>query len=124
MKAPAQFDVRWAAAAEADLAAIVAYIAQADPRTARLLLQEIRAQAEALYTLPHRGRVVPELHAHGVTLFREIIHPPWRIIYRIEAAAVHVLTVLDARRNLEDVLLERLVRSDRRAAHAKAPPLS
>ena len=35
---------------------------------------------------------------------------PYRIIYRIEEDTVTVLAVLDGRRDLEDLLLERLIR--------------
>jgi toxin ParE1/3/4 len=35
---------------------------------------------------------------------------PWRIIYRIATPSVFVMTVIDGRRNVEDILLERLTR--------------
>ena len=41
---------------------------------------------------------------------RELIESPWRILYRIEADTVYVLAVIDARRNVEDLLLDRFVR--------------
>jgi hypothetical protein len=36
---------------------------------------------------------------------------PYRIVYRIEGDTVTVLGVLDGRRDLEDALLERLLRN-------------
>jgi len=48
--------------------------------------------------------------AQGVGHYRELIIPPWRVIYRFSGDTVYVLSVLDSRRNLEDVLLERLIR--------------
>jgi toxin ParE1/3/4 len=59
--------------------------------------------------LPERGRIVPELREQGIILYREIILAPWRVIYRIVGQTVYVLAVLDARRNLEDILLDRFV---------------
>ncbi|NBC14420.1 MAG: plasmid stabilization protein, partial [Gammaproteobacteria bacterium] len=38
------------------------------------------------------------------------IERPWRLVYRIETDAVQVMAVLDGRRDLRSVLLERLVR--------------
>jgi len=35
---------------------------------------------------------------------------PWRVIYRIEKKCVYVVSVIDCRRNVEDVLLERLLK--------------
>ena len=42
--------------------------------------------------------------------YRELITTPYRLIYRVRSRDVLVLAVLDARRNLEDVLLDRLLR--------------
>ncbi|MDD4169451.1 MAG: type II toxin-antitoxin system RelE/ParE family toxin [Desulfotomaculaceae bacterium] len=41
--------------------------------------------------------------------YRELIAPPWRIIYKIEGNKVLVLAVINARRNVEDVLLDRFI---------------
>jgi hypothetical protein len=54
--------------------------------------------------------VVPELAAIGVRGYREIICAPWRIVYRIAGLKVYVLAVLDSRPNVEDLLLDRLLR--------------
>lgn len=43
--------------------------------------------------------------------WRELIVRPWRIIYRAEGDLVTVLALFDGRRDLEDVLLERLIRT-------------
>jgi toxin ParE1/3/4 len=56
-----------------------------------------------------RGRIIPELQAQGVLQYRELIVSPWRIIYRIAGQKVFVLSVLDARQNIEDILLKRLL---------------
>jgi len=60
--------------------------------------------------MPTRGRIVPELKRHGVTGFRELIERPWRMIYFIKGKRVSVVSVLDGRRQLEDLLLERFLR--------------
>ena len=54
--------------------------------------------------------IVPELQAQAVLFYRELLHKSWRIIYRIETNTVYVLALLDARRNVEDLLLNRLIR--------------
>jgi hypothetical protein len=52
---------------------------------------------------------VPELEDQGILLYRELIIPSWRIIYRISEMKVCVLSVLDARQNVEDILLKKLI---------------
>ena len=41
---------------------------------------------------------------------RELIEGPWRILYRFDERFVFIVSVLDARRDLAGLLLERLVR--------------
>jgi plasmid stabilization system protein ParE len=107
---PRKFAVRWAKVAEQDLEEIVDYVALDSIDEALRILAKLRGEAAALATMPRRGRVVPELQAQGVSVYHELIVSPWRIIYRINEQQVHVLAVFDSRRNLEDILLERLTR--------------
>lgn len=105
------YDVIWSETSEKDLIGIVEYIAADNPSNAFEIFKEIKQKASRLYTFPERGRIVPELKDQGIVLYRELIVPPWRMIYRISGKTVYVLSVLDSRRNIEDILLERLIRS-------------
>jgi len=102
------YKINWANVAENDLIEIIEYISVDSPANALKILQKIKKTASSLYSLPERGRVVPELQDQGILIYREIVIQPWRIIYRISENDVYVLTVLDARRNVEDILLKRL----------------
>ena len=104
-----KFDVIWAQVAENDLKEIIEYIATDSPAQALKTLQKIKQQASRLYTLPERGRIVPELQDQGILLYRELIVPPWRIMYRVSEMNVYILSVLDARQNVEDILLHRFM---------------
>jgi len=103
------YEIIWAVVAENDLKEIIEYIATDSPANALKILKRIKQKASSLYTLPERGRIVPELQDQGILLYRELIIPPWRIIYRISEIKVYVLSVLDARQNVEDMLLKRLI---------------
>ncbi len=102
------YEVVWSEAAERDLIAIVQYIAEDSPARAFEILKKIRRKASRLRTFPDRGRIVPELRQQGINQYHELILPPWRVIYRISTKRVYVLTVLDSRRSVEDLLLQRL----------------
>jgi toxin ParE1/3/4 len=104
-----KYDIIWAGVAENDLNEIIEYIASDSPSNALQTLKKIKQKASSLYTLPERGRVVPELQDQGILLYRELIVSPWRIIYRKSDMKVYVLSVLDARQNVEDILLKRLI---------------
>jgi toxin ParE1/3/4 len=103
------YEIIWAVVAENDLKEIIEYIATDSPANALKILKRIKQKASSLYTLPERGRIVPDLQDQGILLYRELIIPPWRIIYRISEMKVYVLSVLDARQNVEDILLKRLI---------------
>jgi toxin ParE1/3/4 len=103
------YKIEWAEVAEKDLKGTVEYIAKDSPTNALKILKKIKQKASSLYTFPERGRIVPELLDQGILTYRELIIPPWRIIYRISEMKVYVLSVLDARQNVEDILLKRLI---------------
>ncbi len=105
-----KYRVYWTEAAEGDLRAIIEYIHANNPCAAKDNLGKIRSKTLSLYSFPQRGRVVPELKGYGILQYRELVIPPWRVIYRVSEFEVYVLSVIDSRRNVEDVLLERLVR--------------
>ncbi|MCX5846194.1 MAG: type II toxin-antitoxin system RelE/ParE family toxin [Deltaproteobacteria bacterium] len=104
-----KYDIIWAGVAENDLEKIIEYISTDSPANALSTLKKIKQKASSLYTLPERGRTVPELQDQDILIYRELIVPPWRIIYRISEMKVYVLSVLDARQNVEDILLKRLI---------------
>jgi toxin ParE1/3/4 len=106
-----KYDVVWSNIAENDLKNIVEYIADDSPANAIKIFKRIKDRANSLYTFPERGRIVPELRDQGILQYRELIISPWRILYRIAEKKVLVLSVLDSRRNIEDILLKRLTNS-------------
>jgi len=106
----ASFRVLWTETAICDLESLVGYITADAPINAGKVLARLKSKAESLRTTPERGRLVPELVQHGLPIWRELIVRPYRILYRIDGRTAYVLAVLDSRRDLEDVLLERLIR--------------
>ena len=104
-----KYKVEWAVVGETDLKQIIDYVASDSPGNALQILKTIRQKASSLYTFPERGRIVPELQGQGINIYRELIVAPWRIVYRISDVTVFVLTVIESKRNVEDILLNRLL---------------
>lgn len=105
-----KYKVEWAAVAESDLKQIIDYIASESPGNALQMFKKIRQKASSLYAFPERGRIVSELQGQGIRIYRELIIAPWRIVYRISDGIVFVLSVIDSRQNVEDILLNRLIK--------------
>ena len=104
-----KYAVIWASAAENDLARIIEYLAVDNPANALKVLDKLKKKAANLHHSPKRGRIIPELQEYGIYQFRELIIAPWRLIYRVQMNEVYVLAVLDSRRNIEDILLKRIL---------------
>ncbi len=106
----ADFQVLWTDAARLDLGRIVELISEENPANALTVLARMERRCQTLAALPERGRIVPELRAVDILTYRELLEGPWRIVYRYDADRIYVVAVLDARRDLSGLLLERLIR--------------
>jgi len=104
------FEIEWTEVALADLEELVSFIEREEPAAAPAVLQRLEQAAQRLARNPQRGRVVPELARFEIRLYRELIVRPWRILYRVGQRRVFVMAVLDGRRDLEALLLSRLLR--------------
>ena len=104
-----RFGVEWAQPASKDLENIIDYISQDNIDTAITIFEKITSKCSALNQFPDRGRIVPELKAYGILSYRELIISPWRVIYRTSNQKVYVLAVLDSRRSMDDILIERFL---------------
>lgn len=95
-------------AASDDVAGLLDYVmATRDLAAATALDQRLDDALANLARPPDRGRVVPELRARGISIYRELQRPPYRIVYRTVGAEVWVLAIVDGRRDLDSLLFER-----------------
>lgn len=87
--------VTWSALAERRALEAVDYIAQDRPQVAAAWLEELIERVGDLDQFSRSGRVVPEI---GLPAYREILHAPYRVIYRVDASRVLILTLRHSRR--------------------------
>lgn len=98
----------WTPVAQKDLESVVDYISRENKRIALKVFHSIRKRTSFLYQYPQRGRFIPELsHIPGLS-FRELVISPWRLVYRTRKDRVEILAFFDGRRDLSEVLFERL----------------
>jgi len=105
------YKVRWTSNAKEDLLSIVAHIKEDSPSIAREIYQKIKKKANSSNFSPLRGRVVPELQKESITMYRELISSPWRIMYKVDNDTVYIMAIFDSRQNVEELLLQKLLRS-------------
>ena len=105
-----RYDVAWTEVASHDVERLASYLLDEAPLRAERILLRIMSRGESLEFFPERARTPRELRAIGDQTWLEIQEPPWRSIYRIAGKkTVEIHGVLDGRRSLEDILVERLL---------------
>lgn len=105
-----RFEIAIAKEAEGDLDALYDYIARADGiAQANAIEDRLMEAILSLGNTPARGKVPPEMQGLGITDFRELQLPPWRIFYYINQDIVGVVAILDGRRNVAELLQRRLL---------------
>ena len=93
-----------------DLERIHDYIFHHDsPGRADYVIGKIEKTFGKLTLFPQRGAYPPELLEVGIKEYREVFFKPYRIIYRIQDNKVYVMMIADGRRDLQTLLLRRLL---------------
>ena len=94
-------NLNWSVRALTRLDTIHTYIAQDNPAAAQRILQQIVRRAGQIAAFPGSGRRVPDYARDDV---RELIEGEYRLIYRILADRIDVLTVMHCAQLLPDDL--------------------
>ena len=93
--------VRWTPQAVEDLAAIRDFIARDSPRYAAITVERIVVAVDILEQFPLSGRIVPERSRDDL---RELVRPPYRIVYRVLEDRLDIVTVFRSSREIPDDL--------------------
>ena len=96
--------------AEEDLNEIVDYYFSRSPDYIERIITEFEETVMSLQKHPKSGRTVPELERQGITKYRELIQEYYRIVYEISGNTIIVHTIIDGRRNFEDIIISKLSR--------------
>jgi plasmid stabilization system protein ParE len=104
-----RFRVEWSRQAGKDLLNSIDYLSRDSNDAAINIFEKIKFKCESLNQTPERGRIIPELKEFGIFNYHELIVKPWQIIYRMSDKKVYILAVIDSRRNIEDILIERFI---------------
>jgi len=109
---PDRYGIEWAPIARGDLDAILEYIATRDcVEAAGEVYNKLLHRIESLATYPARCRIPPELKEVGIVEFRELRVVPYSVFFRIRRETVGIVGILDRRRDLQELLLERVLRA-------------
>ncbi len=96
-------EVVWSPLAVARVTEAAEFIAEDKPDAAARWVDGVFEAVARLARFPRRGRAVPELCREDV---RELLHGEYRIVYRVEAERVLILTVRHGRRLFDESEIE------------------
>ena len=88
-------EVRWTQQAVDDLTAVRDFIARDSAVYAQLVVERLYSAVGQLRDFPDSGRVVPEREQPHL---RELIRPPFRIVYQRQPEIVEILTIVRSSR--------------------------
>jgi len=103
------FKVYWTRSAQSDLLEIIDFIKTDSKNNAKNIIEKIKKKSHELNKMPFRGIVVPEFREFNIDKYREIIISPWRVIYLIDNQSVFILSVVDSRRDIEELLYKKIM---------------
>lgn len=92
--------VYWTAEARTRLLDIQAYIAKDSPNAARQVTERLLRRSRSLATPPLIGRRLPEYPNEEL---RELLERPFRLIYRVTAERIEIVTVKHYRQKLVSI---------------------
>ena len=105
-----KYEVLLTEGAERDLESIYDYIAEFDCKAnADYVLDRLLEVVESLTAFPERGAYPKELVALGIRDYRQTAFKPYRVIYRVMAQKVYIYVIADGRRNMQSLLVRRLL---------------
>ena len=86
------------------------YLCEVSDCVAAKIIDGLEAAVNNLAEFPERGSVPKELLSLGIRQYRQVIEKPYRIIYEAVADTIIVHAILDGRRDMQSLLMQRILR--------------
>lgn len=105
-------EIIWTKDASDDLYDIISFIKQNSGLSiAKNIYSKFKTKVDNLIIFPELGTVVPELKNIGINYIKQMVISPWKVYYKSDNNKIIILSIIDSRRNLEDILIEKLIKS-------------
>jgi toxin ParE1/3/4 len=86
------------------------YLWEISDRIASKIIDSLESAVNNLAEFPDRGSIPKELLSLGIRQYRQVIEKPYRIIYETFTDKVVVHAILDGRRDMQSLLMQRILR--------------
>ena len=100
----------WSADAGNELTEIISYIKKASGKTiAGNIHRKIMDKIKDAFENAEGRRIAPLLKEFGIMDIYQINVNPWLIYYRVEKNSMKIISIIDMRRNLEELLYQKIL---------------
>jgi toxin ParE1/3/4 len=105
-----KYKIIWSKDAGEEFIEIVSwYKYKAGKNVAQRIYSKINSQVKKLKDMPGLGKQVQILNDIGINDYRQLVQDHWIIYYKAEGQTINIISVIDGRRNLEEILYKKIL---------------
>ena len=103
-------EIIWSKDAGDELVEIISYIKYNTGNiTAKKINEKIMNEAERISENPEGRRISPLLREFGINHIHQFNISPWIVYYKLENDKMEIVSIIDGRRNLEEILYKKIM---------------
>jgi len=105
-----KYEIIWSKDAGDELVDIISYIKYNTGNiTAKKINDKIMNEVERISENPEGRRIAPLLREFGINHIHQFNISPWIIYYKLENNKMEIISIIDGRRNLEEILYKKIM---------------
>jgi toxin ParE1/3/4 len=105
-----KYKINWSKDAGEEFIEIISWYKHTTGKNiAQRIYSKINSRIKKLKDMPGMGKPVQILKDIGINDYRQIIQDHWIIYYKVEGQTVNIISVIDGRRNLEEILYKKMI---------------
>jgi toxin ParE1/3/4 len=103
-------EIIWSKDAGDELTEIISYIKYHTGKiTAEKVFLRIMDELKNISDNPAGRRIAPMLKEMGINYIHQLDIHPWVLYYKVESSRVEIISIIDERRNLEEILYKKVI---------------
>ena len=105
-----KYEIIWSKDAGDELAEIISFIKYNTGKiTARKVYSRIMNEVKRVSENPAGRRIAPLLKEFGINYIHQLNISPWILFYKVEKNRMEIISIIDGRRNLEEILYKKMI---------------
>ena len=105
-----KYEIIWSKDAGDELVEIISFIKNSTGKmTAEKIYAKIIKEVDKISENPEGRRIAPLLRELGINYIHQINISPWIVFYKAENKKMKIISIIDGRRNLEEILYKKMI---------------